>query len=121
MEAAKLLMILAVASTCSWGCGCIDQGTAGQQDQQAQQNYNTGDTKMLDEIKKIGTMLHNAYQNLENDSAHNVETSLRLKNAETVMEKEILFNEKIINRLTSVMSDSISTGTEMKALKEVNK
>lgn len=117
MEATKILIALAIASTCSWGCGCIDQGTAGQQDQQAQQNYNTGDTKMLNELKKIGVMLHDAYQNLENDSAHNVETSLRLKNAMTVMEKEILFNEKIINRLQSVMSDTISTGAEVKAIK----
>lgn len=116
MEATKILIALAIGSSCSWGCGCVDQGTAGQLDQQAQQNYIGGDAKMLNQIKQIGAALQDAYQKFENQSAHSIETSLRLKNAMTIMEKEILFNEKAITGLQSVMSDVISLGAETKAI-----
>jgi len=105
---AKVMTVAAIAASSSFACGCLDWGTARSLANVAKANYRTGDAAILAQISAIGGLLKDAYDNLENTNAKNIETSLRLKNEMTRTQKEIHFNRVLINRLDSLFIDGIS-------------
>ena len=111
----KILFFLFIAYNL-FACGCVDLGTAGMLNSASQSNYLNNDANILSKLQMIGTALKNMYQNQENNSARNIEYSIRLKNEILMKEKQVLFNSKAINALEDHKSDALMIGAEMKAL-----
>lgn len=105
----KIIIGTALTSSLVFGCGCLDMGTAMNLSQSSLQKYHQQDSQIAQEINKLVDDIKEAHEKFEYESSLRVEDTKLLLAKQLELQKEILFNTVVINRIQDIVTSKKAT------------
>lgn len=105
----KLILGTILSSSFVFGCGCLDMGTARSLAQSSLQKYYQQDSQIAREINKLVDDIKEAHEKFEYESSLRMEDTKLLLAKQLELQKEILFNTVVINRIQDIVTSKKAT------------
>lgn len=105
----KIIIGTALTSSLVFGCGCLDMGTAMNLAQSSLQKYHQQDSQIAQEINKLVDDIKEAHEKFEYESSLRMEDTKLLLAKQLELQKEILFNIVVINRIQDIVTSKKAT------------
>jgi len=110
----KIVLAAALCSSFVFGCGCLDMGTAQSLAQQSLQKYYQQDSQIAKEINKLVDDIKEAHQKYEYESSERIEDTKLLLSKQLELQKEVLYNAVVINKIQDIITSKKATENIMK-------
>ena len=110
----KILLAAALSSSFVFGCGCIDMGTAPNLANSSVSKYKNQDKQIAQEINKVAEDIRESHRKYEYETSKRMEDTRILLTRQLELEKEILFNAVMINKIQAIVNTKKATETIIK-------
>ncbi|HDX6309532.1 TPA: hypothetical protein RQJ16_001763 [Campylobacter fetus subsp. venerealis] len=101
----KVIVLIVFSVVYVFACGgCRDQGLGQQLGQISVQKFDILDKETAEKINEIVKKIHKAHQDLEVENKNILIQNQKLAALEAVLEKQIVFNQDVINKLQGVLN-----------------
>lgn len=105
----KLILGTVLSSSLAFGCGCLDMGTAMNLSQSSLQKYYEQDSQIAKEINNLVDDIKEAHEKFEYESSQRMEDTKLLLSKQLELQKEILYNAVVINKIQDVVISKKAT------------
>lgn len=101
----KIIALIVFSAVYVFACGgCRDQGLGQQLGMISVQKFQALDRQTAEKINEIVAKIHKAHQELEVENKNILIQNQKLVALQAVLEKQIVFNQDVINKLQGILN-----------------